>query len=606
MPQEKNRREERRLVRKMLYWLKGSRRYYVLALIGVTMASFFGYVMPLILSVTVDSVIGTEPFALPEKLVQLIEQNGWREIWRENLWISAVGVVVSALLGGVFTYLRGRCTSLASEGVAQRLRNALYRHLHTLSYDYHVKAETGDLIQRCSSDVDTIRQFLSSQLMEVARGILMTAIGLAILIPINGKLTAISLMMVVPMLIFSWVYFRKVQERFRKADEAEGVMSTVLQENLTGMRVVRAFGQQAEEIKKFDEKNIVNRDLYDWLMVLMGLFWGLSDYMGFLQIGITMTAGAIMAVHGEITLGELMVFTYYSSIMLWPIRQMGRILADFGKTMVSYERLEDILSQPSEPEDGIEDEQAVHGDLVFDHVTFGYDPNRPILRDVSFTLPAGKTLAILGGTGSGKSTLVHLLQRLYDCDGGSITLGGRDIKEMNRRWLRGRVGLVLQEPFLFSKSIAENIALTRPDASQAEIEQAAKTAALHENIEEFRDGYETQVGERGVTLSGGQKQRVAIARMLMQNAPIMIFDDSLSAVDTQTDNQIREALRKARKNSTTIIISHRVSTLSQADLILVMESGRIIEQGTHRELLENGGMYSRIWNIQQSGADGGR
>ena len=586
----------------MLALTRGNRLQYLWAIISVGVASLMGYATPLIVRVTVDSVIDTQPFDLPGWLVAWIEMAGGREAWRQNLWISAVILVVVALIGGLFTYFRGRYTAKASEGIAQRLRDRLYGHLQSLSYDYHVKAETGDLIQRCTSDVETIRRFLAVQVIELVRGVFMVGIAVAILLPISPKLTGISLIMVPPMFLFSLIYFVKVQQRFRRADEAEGEMSTVLQENLTGMRVVRAFGQQAYEVEKFDRYNRTNRDLYYKLMKLMGFYWGFSDYMGFLQIGISLTAGVAMTVSGEITLGSMLVFTSYSSMMLWPVRQLGRILADMGKAMVSFERLQQILTQPSEPDDGVQDEQAVRGDIVFDHVWFGYEKDKPVLRDVSFTAKAGKTIAILGATGSGKSSLVHLLQRLYDYDKGEITLGGRPIRQLNRKWLRRRVGIVLQEPFLFSKTIRENIGITKRGAGEDEIIEAARIAAVHEVITSFDQGYETPVGERGVTLSGGQKQRVAIARMLMQNAPILIFDDSLSAVDTQTDATIREALQKRRKGTTTFIISHRINTLSEADQILVLEEGRIVQRGTHASLLKEEGLYRRIWALQEGAA----
>lgn len=586
----------------MLALTRGNRLQYLWAIISVGVASLMGYATPLIVRVTVDSVIDTQPFDLPGWLVAWIEMAGGREAWRQNLWISAVILVVVALIGGLFTYFRGRYTAKASEGIAQRLRDRLYGHLQSLSYDYHVKAETGDLIQRCTSDVETIRRFLAVQVIELVRGVFMVGIAVAILLPISPKLTGISLIMVPPMFLFSLIYFVKVQQRFRRADEAEGEMSTVLQENLTGMRVVRAFGQQAYEVEKFDRYNRTNRDLYYKLMKLMGFYWGFSDYMGFLQIGISLTAGVAMTVSGEITLGSMLVFTSYSSMMLWPVRQLGRILADMGKAMVSFERLQQILTQPSEPDDGVQDEQAMRGDIVFDHVWFGYEKDKPVLRDVSFTAKAGETIAILGATGSGKSSLVHLLQRLYDYDKGEITLGGRPIRQLNRKWLRRRVGIVLQEPFLFSKTIRENIGITKRGAGEDEIIEAARIAAVHEVITSFDQGYETPVGERGVTLSGGQKQRVAIARMLMQNAPILIFDDSLSAVDTQTDATIREALQKRRKGTTTFIISHRINTLSEADQILVLEEGRIVQRGTHASLLKEEGLYRRIWALQEGAA----
>jgi ATP-binding cassette subfamily B protein len=277
---------------------------------------------------------------------------------------------------------------------------------------------------------------------------------------------------------------------------------------------------------------------------------------------------------------------------------MGRILADLGKATVSLERIDEILSHPVEPEPGKALKPSIRGEIEFKNVCFGYDAYDDVLKDISFKARPGQTIAILGSTGSGKTSLVQLLQRLYTCTAGEITIDGVNINDIDHHVLRSNIGIVLQEPFLYSRTIKENIAIVRPDAADGEIHEAAKIAAVHDVVESFENKYDTVVGERGVTLSGGQKQRVAIARMLMQNAPILIFDDSMSAVDTETDAAIREALNKRRRSSTTFIISHRITTLCEADNILVLDDGRLVQHGTHDELLGTEGLYSRVAGIQ--------
>ena len=375
-------------------------------------------------------------------------------------------------------------------------------------------------------------------------------------------------------------------------------MSAVLQENLTGVRVVRAFGQQEYEVEKFDRVSDDFRKKTFKLCNLLAVYWATSDAMSMLQSMMTLLACVYFAIQGEITVGALIIFTSYIWKLLWPIRQLGRILSDAGKSRVAMERIQEILGVPEEPEESNAIKPSLKGDIVFDHVTFGYGDGRDVLKDMSFTVPAGKTVAILGATGSGKSTVVHLIQRLFDVKQGEIRIGGTPINQIDRHYLRSHVGLVLQEPFLYSKTLKENVAIARRNASDAEIDQAVTDAAAKEFILDSDKGFDTLVGERGVTLSGGQKQRIAIARTLMKENDILIFDDSLSAVDTETDAQIRAALKRRGKDTTVIMISHRIVTLSQADWILVLEDGKISEQGTHQQLIHSGGLYSRIFNIQ--------
>ena len=550
--------------------------HFLWALIATIMMVIIGFLTPLLLSEIVDSILGSEPFTMPDFLMNPINDLGGRDFLRQNLWIPALALILMNIVNGVFTFIKGRSSAIASENIARKLRNDLYRHLQHLPFAYHVKAQAGELIQRCTSDVDTIRRFLAVQVMEVVNTVLMVVIAMSILLPRSVPITLYSLILVPPLFCFATWFFKMVHKSFEVADEADGVLNAVLQENLSGVRVVRAFGQQEREVEKFDRVNNDLRKKNLRLNELLAIYWGGGDAISMTQTLLTLVVCIIYACNGWITVGTLIVFTSTLGMLLFPIRQLGRTLSDAGKAMVSMKRVQAILHEEAEPDEPNALKPDLHGDIVFDHVSFAYpDDNVPVLRDVSFTIPAGKTAAVLGGTGSGKSTMMYLLQRLYAPTSGKITIGGVDIQQIDRKYLRAHVGLILQEPFLYSKSIRENVGITAPEQEAERIEHAADIASASGFIAKADKGWETVVGERGVTLSGGQKQRIAIARTLLKDNNILIFDDSLSAVDTETDAQIRAALRHEQKDVTTLIISHRVTTLSQADLILVLENGQI-------------------------------
>lgn len=575
--------------------------HFLWALIATIMMVIIGFLTPLLLSEIVDSILGSEPFTMPDFLMNPINDLGGRDFLRQNLWIPALALILMNVVNGVFTFIKGRSSAIASENIARKLRNDLYRHLQHLPFAYHVKAQAGELIQRCTSDVDTIRRFLAVQVMEVVNTVLMVVIAMGILLPRSVPITLYSLILVPPLFCFATWFFKMVHKSFEVADEADGVLNAVLQENLSGVRVVRAFGQQEREVEKFDRVNNDLRKKNLRLNELLAIYWGGGDAISMTQTLLTLVVCIIYACNGWITVGTLIVFTSTLGMLLFPIRQLGRTLSDAGKAMVSMKRVQAILHEEAEPDEPNALKPDLHGDIVFDHVSFAYpDDNVPVLRDVSFTIPAGKTAAVLGGTGSGKSTMMYLLQRLYTPTSGKITIGGVDIQQIDRKYLRAHVGLILQEPFLYSKSIRENVGITAPEQEAERIEHAADIASASGFIAKADKGWETVVGERGVTLSGGQKQRIAIARTLLKDNNILIFDDSLSAVDTETDAQIRAALSHEQKDVTTLIISHRVTTLSQADLILVLENGQITQQGTHAELCSQPGLYQRINSIQNA------
>ena len=589
----------------MLRYMKGNVRWFVLALLFSVLSTVCNSATPQIISVTIDSILGSEQYTLPAVLAQFTTLEALRANAARTLLIAAGAIVGIAAIGGIGSFVTRTTTALGSEGFVKGLRDALYSHIQRLPYSWHVKNQTGDIIQRCTSDVEVIRNFFTNQLLEVIRIVFMIVYYLCIMFSMNWTIALISAVFIPIVVLYSMIFYSKINVRFRAADEAEGVLSTAVQENLTGVRVVRAFGRERWEVDRFNEKNRRFSNLWVELGKLMSVYWALGDLITGLQIMAVIAVGAGFAATGRISLGTLLAFISYNSALTWPIRSLGRTLSEMSKSGVSIDRVAYILKAEEEKILPNAETPPMNRDIEFKDVTFSYEGQKPVLNHLSFTIPAGKTFAILGGTGSGKSTIAALLDRLYDLKPGegSISIGGVDIREIRQDYLRGNIGLVLQEPYLFSRSIGENIAITHPGSGLNGIKKATSIACVDEAIDTFSDGYDTIVGERGVTLSGGQKQRVAIARMLMQEAPVMIFDDSLSAVDAETDAKIRKALGQRMGDSTVILISHRITTLMQADQILVLKDGELSEIGTHAELISHPGIYRDIYDIQMAAAD---
>ncbi len=523
-----------------------------------------------------------------------------RLVGRE-LTLAALTFGALIALQALSSFMSSWMANFSAENTTRRLRDYLFDHIQRLSYSYHSESKTGDLLERATSDVDTLRRFFAEQAIGVGRILMIFIISFIAIARINLQLALVSIIIIPIVLAISIVFFKRLSKAYEAYQEQGAVLTTDLQENLSGVRVVKAFARQDYEIEKFDKENAEKFRLgrkFNWMHAL---FWPLSDIICSAQtIGSNFYA-ATMVLNGVITLGDFISFHGLLGWLIWPIRNLGRLIIDTSRALVSFGRISVILQAPEEdmtaasyqPKDGI------RGEICFDQVSFAYEKDYLVLDDVSFSCEAGKVIALLGSTGSGKTSLVNLLPRFYDVTSGQILLDGVNLNEYSREFLRSQIGIVEQEPFLFSCSIRDNITYgVHREVSQEEIEEAAREAAIHDVILDFKHGYDTLVGERGVTLSGGQKQRLAIARTLLINPRILILDDSTSSVDMETEVQIRAALDSLMANRTTFIIAHRIQSIMNADLILVFDKGKIVQMGEHETLLNQDGIYKDIYDIQ--------
>ncbi|MDD4309704.1 MAG: ABC transporter ATP-binding protein [Candidatus Cloacimonetes bacterium] len=579
-------------------FLKGLKLRYFAAILCIILAASFSFLNPLVIRFCIDSVLGGKIPDIPSWT--LLNPTTLVGFFRDNLWIAGLLVFIIGFFAHGFTYLRSRLSAQVAEEFARRLREALYDHIQRLPFAWHSKVQTGDIIQRCTSDVDTIRRFISLQFIQLGRGIFMVLLILPIMLMLNVKLTLISTIVVPIVFIYALIFFRQVRNRFKAQDEAEGFLTTTLEESLSGIRIVKAFSREDYEINRFGNAAEDYRNKSRKLITVMAWYWSSSDALCMLQIALVLIFGIGFVIRGETSLGTMLAFSSYIGMLIWPIREMGRILTDMGRAQVSITRLKEVLETPVEEMQGYlpQDCHRLKGEIEIQHLNFAYTEGVPILRDINLVVSSGETIVILGATGAGKSSLTNLLPRLFDYDNGKILIDGLEIKKYDRQYLRSQIGIVLQEPFLYARSLADNIGIAVPNAELSAIETATKEAALHETISDFEHGYETVIGERGITLSSGQRQRCAIARALIINAPILILDDALSAVDTETEEIIQRNLQQRKGRSTTIIITHRLSSVALADRIVVLEHGHIAQIGKHSELIEVPGAYQRIWNLQ--------
>ncbi len=589
--------------RAKLIWrfLRGSKALFLLCMGCAVLSTLAGMLIPQIIRVAIDNVVGGEPVkGLARPVQSMLEALGGTDALRGRMWVMAAGVLAVALVNALAQYGFRVFNARASETLVKTMRDTLFRHIERLPFQWHMSNRTGDIIQRCTSDIDTTRNFISEQLTNLVRIILLLAMSMVFMFSMHVPLTLVA-MIPLPVVVWYSLYFhRKFRKGFEQCDENEGKLSAMAQENLTGVRVVRAFGRERYERDRFQTQNDYYTSLWVRLGRLMSFFWASADILCGLQIMLVVVFGAVFCLRDSMTSGEYVAFLSYNGMLVWPVRQLGRMLADMSKAGVGIDRIGYIMDAEEEKDPPGALTPPLDGDIVFDHVTFAYEGGREMLHDVSFTIPAGTTLGVLGGTGSGKSTLMHLLDRLYPLppDGGRITIGGTDIARISLGHLRRNVGIVLQEPYLFSRTLRDNLGIASEGLPEEDLAAAVRAACLEETVQSFAKGYDTFVGERGVTLSGGQKQRAAIARMLTRHTPIMVFDDSLSAVDTETDARIRAELEKRFGTATIVLVSHRIATLSKADQVLVLDHGRVSQLGPPAELAAQPGLYREIAAIQ--------
>lgn len=590
--------------RRILDLVRGERRRYTLAFSALLFGTLLVYLVPLVPQAVLDVALSDEPERASAVSRGLIDVIGGPDRVRENLWIPALMIALVAIGAGTFVHLRQRFAARAAQNLAAGLRTRIYDHVQRLPCRSLERLESGDLLQRCTSDVDTVVLFLSEQVMMIGRAVAMVLVPLPLMFMIDWRMSLVSFVLIVPISVFSFIFFKRMRENFLEKDRAEGRLTATVNENLNGIRVVRSFARQSFEEARFDERNVNHRDLDNRLYVLMSRFWSISDLLCFSQQGLVLGFGLWWLTRGSLEVGAFYFFISAVGLFLWPVRMSGRILAELGKALVAMGRIGEILDTPQEAEpERPRDASGLAGAIRFEDVHLHHG-DLPVLAGTSFSIRAGETVALVGPAGSGKTTIVDLLLRLHDPDDGEISIGDVPLSELSRSEVRSRIAVVMQQPFLYSRSIRENIAITQPELGSESVEAAAAEACIHESIRTFDQGYETVVGERGLTLSGGQRQRVAIARALVQRPAILVLDDALSAVDTHTEADILEALARRRGRHTTILIAHRLSTLRQADRILVIERGRITQEGTHEELIDREGLYRRIWRIQGSHRDG--
>ena len=562
--------------------MAGFRLIYLGATASLGIAAIARMVTYLLLGHFVDNVLGREDLS-------------------STLPLLALGFVGLAFLQGLFTFLSGRLAAQTAEGIALRLRNYLFDHIQRLSFTYHDRTPTGELIQRSTSDVEALRRFFADQAIGVGRIVILFVVNLLALLSLNWQLALLSIVVVPLIVAMSVVFFVRVSRVYEAYQEQEAVLSTSLQENLTGVRVVKAFARQAYERDKFEKDNWQKFLRGRRFLMMHSLYWPVSDVLCGLQMMGGFFAGALMTMDGTITVGTYLAYAGMVIWIIWPIRNLGRFIVQASTGLVSFGRVTKVIKEEQEPliEGAHKPSADMQGEIVFDNVGFEYDADSPVLKDISFHCEPGQVVALLGPTGSGKTSLVNLLPRFYDYTSGSLTLDGVELKEYPRHFLRRHIGIVEQEPFLFSRTIRENIGYgVGRDVSDTEVEAVARAAAIHDDILAFPDRYDTLIGEKGVTLSGGQKQRVAIARTLLKDPRILILDDSTSSVDIETEAAIREALEHLMQGRTTFVIAHRIHSLMSADLILVLDKGRIVQRGTHDELMAQEGIYRRIYDMQ--------
>lgn len=577
-------------------FLDGAKKYFLVSAVSIFFAAVFQLFSPIIIKLIIDYNI--EKVAIDDPLLSRIANTIFvSDTVFGNLLIAAGIIIVFSIARGIVLHFKGKYAAIGAEKVAKRIKDEMFAHIQELDYKFHVNSETGDLIQRATSDVETIRRFLANDLIEVVRAIFLLVVVIVFMLRLSPALTLYALCLIPFVIAYSYFFFNIVKKGFKVVEEAESEFTTIAQENLSGVKVVRAFNRKEFEKERFDVKNDNFRQALYKLIRNMGFFWGISDFMCFTQVMITVTAGIYFVIDGRITVGTFVAFVSYGNMIIWPVRMMGRLLTDFGKARISGGRIQEILIEIQEDHSG-----EIHeftGVMELKDVHFSYEKTE-ILKGINMEIKPGQMIGIVGPTGSGKTTLANILIGMLKPDSGEVTMDGIKVSELDKKNLRKQVSLVMQNTFLFAKSIEDNIKISSDHLTHSEVEYAAKISSIHDSIVSFDQGYETLVGEKGVSLSGGQKQRVSIARKIIEESKVIIFDDSLSAVDTDTEIKIISALKEIKHQLGMILISHRITSVMDADIIYVLEDGIITAKGTHDELKKSNEFYKNICDVQEA------
>ena len=522
---------------------------------------------------------------------------------KATLFVLSITLVVIALLDGVLNFIQRYILTIISQRATFDLRDDMYNSLLEQSFSFYDEQRTGQLMARATGDINMLGRFFNFAFRMIVSSTLLLLLVLYSMVSLNLELTLVSMVVIPFIFVATRSYSQRIRPMWANVREQNGVITSVLQENLAGVRVVRGFSRENFEENKFQVECQKYFDINITMAKIRAFFMPLATFLSSIGAVIIIWYGGTRVISGVLTLGTVIAFYFYLNRLMHPVRMVGMMTSMLVRAMAAAERVFEIIDAEVEVKD-VEDAEEltqVEGKIAFEDVWFSYDKKNMVLKDIDLQVQSGQTVAILGATGSGKSSIINLIPRFYDVSQGNIKIDDRDIKEVSIKSLRRNIGIVRQDPFIFSTTLRENIAYGVTDATLDGVKEAAKSAKIHEFIDSLPDGYDTKVGERGVTLSGGQKQRVAIARALLKNPKILILDDSTSSVDSQTEYEIQQALEELMVDRTTFIITQRLSSIKQADYIIVLEDGAIAEQGVHDELIENDGLYKRLYETQVAG-----
>lgn len=586
-----------------LFWkiLKNNRLTYFLSMISTIFIQIFSGLTPIVIMITVDSIIGNKEYKY-DILRRAVDFIGGRDFLRENIYILAFVIVILTGISCIFIFLRNYYSNVACENLIFNLKEKMYNKFLNLDIRCLNDYSTGDLIQRSSSDIETVRKLFATQLVNAFGSVATIILVIIVMSLINFKLATISISLCVVISILSYVFYGKIGKIFKKTDEAESELMVFIKEVLFNTRVIKAFNREKYILNLFREKNETFNIMQNTFMRTFAKFRAVNDFLTFLQLAIVLVVGGYETITGKMNFGDLIAFVIYINMIVWPIRQIGQLLSDMAKASVSISRIYEVLDLPEEDyECGISD-VSFSEKIEFKNVSLKINENL-VLDDVSFVVNAGESLGIIGATGSGKSMIVYLLLGLFEATSGEILIDGININEINKRYIREKISAIMQDSELFNMSIMDNVKIVDDNIGEDSVYGATNISSIHNEILNFSSKYETIVVDNGVNLSGGQKQRISIARSLLKPFEVLILDDSLSAVDMNTDLKINNALKSMDRKFTSIFISHRISTINNCDNIIVIDKGKIVESGKHNELIQKNGIYSKINEIQSKEYD---